>query len=966
MALEEQADPCQQLIQTHTYAFGKQLAPLLLEEVAARVAVLEESEQGKLVQQLGIVDMFRDVFETVLSRLGTSHEEPFSQQVQPQYQLVFDHTCQALGCTEPNCFLCEANPRRRCTSVFDRKYFKGDILKGKCGAPITVELRDMEGKRVPYEGGMMGVIVEMCILDGNKYDQLFPDGAAHCDADGLNECCLLMGNEGRPLLTSYDRTANRSDGKVVVQLQGGAALLPDINVTYSSEALLSGRRPPFRLMVKISSPGSLPGHMVLPAVSEGFVVASGRSRLSQKKCIPSVDDPVARLEHMGKERVKKLRDLVATARQMGVDLPRDMPHEVSKVGHFRGLALEADKDGQLRQKMLHILKMSEKAWDETRDHALLAVTNDTRMRAWYQESSGEGLVYTCYLGDTDLERPVALIQSGKVVLKDRQTPLQRELVRDLQQKARKAWWDAGHPGWMFYPYDSEDFAENPQHLPPPSAPRPRRGGRQMEVDVGDLGPPRRNSAGSLSLTGGGVSMGLSLNGSLGYLPSIPSLGTGPENLSVCESLADRQHSFNSYDNDEARARGKKRQRLEDDSARRMDWSSDAKMVAVTQGLSMSPSGARHAEPRGASTRDSAGSAGSGPRIISPFENPGQQRVIFSMCHQPPPQPIQPEPPLESPFSDISTPKPPIVGKQAVVCMGRKNQHVLPPEYERSAPPASVVAQTSALVRGVMNRGGRGGSPASAARSNSFSINAHRNHLASNESGSVGARSRPAEEGGTDGKKRLNGGPIHISTAGIYPNGGGVHVSSGGMHLSSGGGGGYSGRKWNHQFSLGSVDTLDTNAKSAIQQFDLARRLEDGTMSIVPMPSSGGGRSIEGTRIVVPHMEGGSEGMLRVAKAARTPEAVSARDGGARSSDGQGRSTGNANSTEENGGQAEGDYGSTSNSQSQYIVLGNANGGQQDFSFPGLVLLPINMTQQVSSSANNNSVEEGVMEAERNN
>lgn len=101
----------------------------------------------------------------------------------------------ALGCTEANCFLCEANPRRRCSSVFDKKYFKGDILKAKCGAPIFVELRDMEGKRVAFEENMMGIIVEMSILDGNKYDQMFPDGVAHCDVEGLNECALLMGNE---------------------------------------------------------------------------------------------------------------------------------------------------------------------------------------------------------------------------------------------------------------------------------------------------------------------------------------------------------------------------------------------------------------------------------------------------------------------------------------------------------------------------------------------------------------------------------------------------------------------------------------------------------------------------------------------------------------------------------------------------------------------------------------------------
>ena len=480
--------------------------------------------------------------------------------------------------------------------------------------------------------------------------------------------------------------------------QGGTALLPDLNVTYSSEALLSGRRPPFRLMVKISSPGALPGHLVLPAVSEGFVVASGRSRLAQKKCIPSVDDPVGRLEHMGKERVKKLRDLVSTARIMGVDLPVNMPHEVSKVGHFRGLALEADKDGQLRQKMLHILKMSEKAWDETRDHALLAVTNDTRMRAWYQEESGEGLVYTCYLGDTDLERPVALIQGGKVILKERQAPQQRELVRDLQQKARKAWWEPGHPGWMFYPYDSERFAENPQHLPPPSAPRPLRPGqvRALELGGGDLGPPRLASSKGMA-EAAAVSLGLgSMNGSLGgYLPSIPSLGTGPENLSISEPLADR----GVYDNDGGMDRGKKR-RLEDDSAKKFEWGGrDGK----AQGQAISAGASRHGEGRSVSLRDSS-SGGSGPRIISPFENPGQQRVIFSMCHQPPPQPIQPEPPLESPFSDMTTPKPEIVKEQAEDCRGRRNQHVPVPE-NKSAPSSNVAKEMNAFIQ-LMNRSGR--------------------------------------------------------------------------------------------------------------------------------------------------------------------------------------------------------------------------------------------------------------------
>lgn len=237
-------------------------------------------------------------------------------------------------------------------------------------------------------------------------------------------------------------------------------MLPDLSVQYSSEALLSGRRPPFRLLVQLISTGPQDKAVVIPVVSDGFVVASGRSRLAQKKHIPSVDDPVARLENMGKERVKKLRDLRATACVMGVDLPEGQQWKIIKVGDFRMLALNADKDGQLRQKMLHILKMSEKAWDETRDHALMAVTNDTRMRAWYRKSSvSVGLVYSCYLGETDLDRAVALIEEDEIHLKEHLTPDQRNLVRTLQKEAYDCWWQPGHPGWTFYPFDSESFKQ---------------------------------------------------------------------------------------------------------------------------------------------------------------------------------------------------------------------------------------------------------------------------------------------------------------------------------------------------------------------------------------------------------------------------------------------------------------------------------------------------------------------------
>jgi hypothetical protein len=58
-------------------------------------------------------------------------------------------------------------------------------------------------------------------------------------------------------------------------------VLPDLAVTDSSEALLSGRKPPFRLVVRAKHKRGQ--HISLrPAVSEPFVVATRRVKTSHK------------------------------------------------------------------------------------------------------------------------------------------------------------------------------------------------------------------------------------------------------------------------------------------------------------------------------------------------------------------------------------------------------------------------------------------------------------------------------------------------------------------------------------------------------------------------------------------------------------------------------------------------------------------------------------------------------------
>lgn len=63
--------------------------------------------------------------------------------------------------------------------------------------------------------------------------------------------------------------------------QRGRVVLPDLVVSDSSEALLSGRKPPFRLVVRAKHKRGQ--HIALrPAVSEAFVVATRRVKTSHK------------------------------------------------------------------------------------------------------------------------------------------------------------------------------------------------------------------------------------------------------------------------------------------------------------------------------------------------------------------------------------------------------------------------------------------------------------------------------------------------------------------------------------------------------------------------------------------------------------------------------------------------------------------------------------------------------------
>ncbi|WIA17439.1 hypothetical protein OEZ85_014287 [Tetradesmus obliquus] len=392
-----------------------------------------------------------------------------------ELQLVFRHDCLALGCNEPQCVLCQHNSQRRCSVNFAKKYLVNDTMVARCGAGIRVEVVDRASGKV-YNGDLPDVCLELFVLDGAQYDQRFlgeagrallASGGEEADAQ-LEACTLLTNNKAAPLITSTAGCRADAQGRLLLQTQAGRVVLPDVTVTDSSEALLSGRKPPFRLVARAKhSDGRR--LRIRHAVSEPFVVATRRVRASHKVEIPGMDDAVSKLDHMGRETVRKLGDLAAAAAQAGINLGLEPElTRIEKVGEFKALALRADADGHLRQQLQALLKLPKDKWEEAAEHAKRAVLPDNRMRAWYADPSTLelGLLFPCRLGLVDLKRPEALLQRAvdaagnfkvEVVTQLRQNPLQRDVVRQLLPQAEASWWAPGHVGWTIFPADTDNF-----------------------------------------------------------------------------------------------------------------------------------------------------------------------------------------------------------------------------------------------------------------------------------------------------------------------------------------------------------------------------------------------------------------------------------------------------------------------------------------------------------------------------
>ena len=116
---------------------------------------------------------------------------------------------------------------------------------------------------------------QISIVDGRKLESEGGTEAA------LERCEILANKQGQPLL-AHGRSGSYTDSKrVLVPMIHGQALLPDLKITDSSEALLTGRAPPFRLAVRAVHRSGEQFEGVEFALSDPFVVSE------QRECQPA-------------------------------------------------------------------------------------------------------------------------------------------------------------------------------------------------------------------------------------------------------------------------------------------------------------------------------------------------------------------------------------------------------------------------------------------------------------------------------------------------------------------------------------------------------------------------------------------------------------------------------------------------------------------------------------------------------
>ncbi|GLI70279.1 hypothetical protein VaNZ11_015212 [Volvox africanus] len=394
-------------------------------------------------------DQIRSIIDEAMV---TMHQLEAAVAPQRPLRLVIRHDCQSSGCGDQSCRLCQFNPSRLCTRNLKPKYLIDDHLKAKCSAQLRVELVDDTGG-CHTEGLPTGVKLELQVLNGERYKEICPDNVL-LSVSAIKSCII---NGHQKALLRREGMAD-TDLQVSLPLERGVANLSELTLTTSSEALLNGKAPTFRLLVWAIQGNGEPVPYVTYVVSESFVVATKRVKHAIKSDIPSVMDSVSKLVHIGKATVDKLIDLRAAFQEEGFDfkLPEDLI-KVERVGQFKKLIDLSESNNDLKNRLRHVLKLSPEKWEEVCQHAISAVVPDFRNRVWWCPPLRLGLLFACKNGAVMMENPTGIVKLGptpdarsQVLQLHQLSPSDFQALPRLKANALQNWYITNHPNWAIF------------------------------------------------------------------------------------------------------------------------------------------------------------------------------------------------------------------------------------------------------------------------------------------------------------------------------------------------------------------------------------------------------------------------------------------------------------------------------------------------------------------------------------
>ncbi|WIA44482.1 hypothetical protein OEZ86_007226 [Tetradesmus obliquus] len=277
-------------------------------------------------------------------------------------RLALGHNCLSSGCGASSCSLCEHNQSRRCRSHLKAKYVSRDFLRANCGAALAVGLVDESGQCCAQH--LPGLVLQVCVLDAKRYKELNP-GNAPLGFDALSPCIL-------------DKALLRWEGGaevavVSLPMEFNKASLSELQCFSISGEHQSGKASSYRLLLWLQDQPDID-----PLVSEAFVVVTTRARSAMKSAVPSVEEPVGRLEGIGEQAVATLKAL-GQQQEVASRLPPRL-HCVEKVGQYCELLAAAKLDLKLERDLTTLFKKAD--WNKAAQHASTAVHPDFRPRVW--------------------------------------------------------------------------------------------------------------------------------------------------------------------------------------------------------------------------------------------------------------------------------------------------------------------------------------------------------------------------------------------------------------------------------------------------------------------------------------------------------------------------------------------------------------------------------------------------------